>query len=394
MISQQNLYFPHFDIKLLVVLSFVILISIGLVAVILIRKQKMNNRLKIILLSISFIFGGVILGGVPNVVLIIQHIFADIFLPNLWFSLLIRISIFLGLIFIFGRIFCGYICPLGAIQEIASINRFKTKLDYKRKYKKRKNVLRWVFFGIYAVISIIWGLELSLFMNPINGFLIFWIPLDTLILVAFILFTVIVLISFFIYRPYCRFFCPFGALACLLGRITPLKMRRTLACNDCGICEKICPTFEGFKFSTKGECYLCYRCVSFCSNEMFIDNQKIAQIKRLLSTYSLNFNMISKEKYLDKTLKSIIRLFVPYKRKRYFERLFDAIEGKKDFPLEIIQNLITRLKEIFPDEIKQLERLKFKEWIEQNELKWKKKIEPIHLDKLTYGLAKKAEELS
>ena len=90
-------------------------------------------------------------------------------------------------------------------------------------------------------------------------------------------------------------------------------------------------------------------------------------------------------------IKNIIRLFVPFKRQSAFKQLFDAIESKKDFPLEVIQNIVTRLKEIFPDEIKQLDRLKFKEWIEQNEVKWKERIEPIHLDKLSYVLAKKAE---
>jgi len=61
----QSLYFPHINSIILVILSFVILIYVGLLAVILIRKQKLTNRLKIVLLSVSFIFGGIILGGIP-----------------------------------------------------------------------------------------------------------------------------------------------------------------------------------------------------------------------------------------------------------------------------------------------------------------------------------------
>lgn len=272
----QSLYFPHRDIVILLILSFVILISVGLFAVILLRKQKLNSKLKILLLSISFIFGGIILGGVPNVILVIQHIFADFLFPNRWLLLLIRISIFLGLTLIFGRIFCGYVCPLGAVQELASMIRFKPKLDYNRKYNKKKTYLRWGFFAIYAIVSMIWGLELTLFMNPINGFLLFWTPLNVVIFVAFLIFIITIIISFFIYRPYCRFFCPFGALAFLFGKISPLKIRRTPYCTECGICEKICPTLEGFEFSTKAECYYCNRCIDFCVNEMFIDNAKIA----------------------------------------------------------------------------------------------------------------------
>ena len=386
----QSLYFHHSYSIILIVLSFVILISVGLIAAILLRKQILNNKLKIIL-SISFIFGGIILGGVPNVVLAMQNIFADIVFLNLWVLLLIRFSIFLALTLVFGRIFCGYVCPAGAVQELASMKRFKSKLDYNKEYRKSKDYIRWVFFGIYIIFSMIWGLEGTLFMNPINGFLIFWTPSNLMIIAAFILLLIVIFASFFIYRPYCRYFCPFGALACLLGKISPLKIRRTTACIECGICEKICPTSEGFKYSVKGECYFCNRCIEFCTNEMFIDTEKIAQINRFLTVYSLNFDIMPKEKYFDKILKSIIRLFIPYKRMRASEEFFDALEEKKDFSLEVIQNIVSRLKDLFPDEIKQLDRLKYKEWIQQNEPKWKEKNEPIHLDKLFYGLAKETQ---
>jgi ferredoxin len=384
----QSLYFPHINNIVLVILSFIILISVGLLAVILIRKQKLNNRLKIVLLSVSFIFGGIILGGVPNVVLILQHIFADLIVPNLLVSLLIRISIFLGLTLFFGRIFCGYVCPLGALQELASMIRFKPKLDYNRKYNKKKNYLRWGFFAIYAIISMIWGLELTLFMNPINGFLILWTPFNIMIVLAFIILILTIVVSIFVYRPYCRFFCPFGALAFLFGKISPLKIRRTPYCTECGICEKICPTLEGFEFSTKAECYFCNRCIDFCLNEMFIDNRKVSQINRLLTNYSLAFDSISKEEYFDKIFKSIIRLIIPYKRNSAFEQLVDALINEKEIEIEPIQNIVRRLRTIFPEEIKQLDVSKYREWIEQNESRWKERIEPIHLEKLFYGLKK------
>ena len=387
----QSLYFPHRNIVILVILSFIILISVGLFAVILLRSQKLNNKLKIILLSISFIFGGIILGGVPNVVLVIQHIFADFIFPNRWAFLLLRISIFLGLTLIFGRIFCGYVCPLGAVQELASMIRFTTKLNYNRTYKKKKTYLRWAFFAVYAISSMIWGLQATLFMNPINGFLTFWTPLNLMIFIAFLLFLVTIFISIFIYRPYCRFFCPFGALAFLFGKVSPLKIRRTPYCTECGICEKICPTLEGFEFSTKAECYYCNRCIDFCINEMFIDSKKIAQINRLLTTYSLDVDSISKEKYFDKIIKSIIRLLIPYKRTRALEQLNDAFRNKKDMSLDAIQNIVIRLRVIFPEEIQQFDISKYTKWIELNEQRWKEKIEPIHLDKLFYGLAKETQ---
>jgi len=389
--SMQTLFFPHSDIFILVVLAFVILISVGLLAGILLRKQKLNNKLKVILLSISFIFGGIILGGVPNVVLVIQQIFAIIHLPSLWLFLALRICIFLGLTLIFGRIFCGYVCPLGAIQELTSMIRFKPKLNYSRTYKKRKDFLRWGFFAIYVISSIFLGLKTSLFMNPINGFLILWTPFNVVILIAFLIFLTVIFISFFSYRIYCRFFCPFGALAALLGRISPLKIRRTKYCNDCGVCEKICPTLEGFEYSTKGECYYCNRCIDFCTNEMFIDNVKIAQINRLLTTFSLDADAVSKEKFFDNIIKNVIRLLIPYNHTHSFEEFTDALKGKQNLSQDTVQNIIERLKVVFPDEIKQLDLPKYKNWIEQNENRWKEKIEPVNLEKLLYGLVRETQ---
>ena len=85
----------------------------------------------------------------------------------------------------------------------------------------------------------------------------------------------------------------------------------------------------------------------------------------------------------------MIRLLIPYKRSRSFEQLTDALKSKKEMSSKSVQNIVTRLKEIFPEEITQLDILKYKEWIEQNESRWKEKIEPIQLDKLFYGLRKK-----
>ena len=243
------------------------MISVGLAAAILIRKKRLTRNLKILLLLVSFMFGGLVLGGVPNVVLIIQNIFADLPIPSQWLPLLMRTMIFLGLTLFFGRIFCGYVCPLGAAQELASISKFKTKVNPKRVYQKRTTLIRWVFFIVYASISVIWGLEATLFMNPINGFLLLWTPFNILIVTAALFAVASVLVGIFVYRPYCRFICPFGALASLLGRFSPLKLRRTEDCTECGICEKICPTQEAYPDSNMAECYYCNRCVEACRHD-------------------------------------------------------------------------------------------------------------------------------
>ncbi len=368
-------YFFQFDSALLVGFLILGVVLIGLTAFILIYTRKLTIRRKIILLSTSIVYGGFILGGFPNVV----------FLTGLTFLIL-------GISLIFSRIFCGYVCPLGAMQELCSMVRFKPTLEFNKEIKKNKILpyVRWIFFGVFFTFILILGFEITLFLNPMNGFLFPWYPTNILLIIALIILIGIIIISFFVYRPFCRYLCPFGAIASLVSRISPLKIRRTKSCFDCGLCEKICPTLEGYQNSNKGECYLCYRCVEFCTNEMFIDTQKLSQINRLLTTFSMNFEFLSNQKNFEMILKNTIRLFIPCKQMLYFDEFLDALNGKNEFSVESIQNIVVRLREIFPDEIKNLDPLKFKEWIEQNKMQWQERINSFQQDKLVYGLAQES----
>jgi hypothetical protein len=121
---------------------------------------------------------------------------------------------------------------------------------------------------------------------------------------------------------------------------------------------------------------------------MFIDPQKLAQIKRHLTTYSMSQTQVSGEKYFEKIIKNLIRLFLPYKRVSCFNEFIDALEDQKDFSVEPIQSIVIRLKELFPDEIKAIDRVKYKLWIEENKPKWKEQIDDFQKDKLYYGLTK------
>lgn len=370
-------YFLQFDNALLVGFLILGVVLIGLAAFILIWKRKLTISRKILLLSVSVIYGGFILGGFPNVV----------FLAGMTF-------LFLGLSLIFSRIFCGYVCPLGATQELISMIRFKPTLDYDRELVKPRKQIRWILFIVFFILIFTFiftlGVNIEYFINPMYGFLIFWFPTNLFLLIPLILLIIVMITSIFVYRPFCRYICPFGALASLVGRFSPFKIRRTEACLNCGICEKICPTLEGFRESNKGECYLCYRCIEFCKNEMFIDTQKLAQIKRHLTTYSMNFDDASSANYFDKIIKNMIRLFIPYKRMQTFDEFVDALEAKKDFSVDAIQSIVVRLRELFADDIKNLDREKYKEWIKNNESKWKEQVDSYQKDKLYYGLAQES----
>lgn len=167
------------------------------------------------------------------------------------------ILVMLALSFLFGRFYCGYYCPVGAVQELASLAPVpKLRVES----KLWPGVIRGIFFILFIIAAYVFAFSLlSLF--GIRTF--FFLILST----GFFVFLAITAISLFLYRPFCRFICPFGALASISAMGSRFKIQRTGACISCGKCERACPTNEAKKGDLKGECYLCHRCLDICPVE-------------------------------------------------------------------------------------------------------------------------------
>jgi len=255
------------------IISAVVWLLVMVVTLILLYKKKLTQIASIIILTIVFIVTGIIFGAQPNPVLPFQNLIMRIEMGET-FLLILRsfniTAILLLTTFFFGRIFCGYACALGAIQELMSKFQFKSNLkDQKNKKTIALNpkitfYIRISYFIIFMVSGIVWGLAVVQYLNVFEGFKIIKNPGFPIIGIPAILIGIIIISSIFIYRPWCRLLCPFGALADLTSRVSMFKLRRTDACNDCELCEKICPTQEAERDSQKGECYLCNRCVEIC----------------------------------------------------------------------------------------------------------------------------------
>ena len=111
------------------------------------------------------------------------------------------------------------------------------------------------------LIFIITGLLVSFNLLRIFGVSDFF---HLIVSIWSILFLLILLISLFIYRPFCRFICPYGALLSLAAIKSLLKITRNQNCNSCEACQKICPTNEADIKDFKQECYLCLHCIEVC----------------------------------------------------------------------------------------------------------------------------------
>jgi polyferredoxin len=85
-------------------------------------------------------------------------------------------------------------------------------------------------------------------------------------LTAYITLGAITVLSLFVERPWCKYFCPYGAFLGLFNRIRIFKIRRDPAtCVDCKQCDRICPmNIEVSKKETvsDAQCISCHKCTS------------------------------------------------------------------------------------------------------------------------------------
>ena len=133
------------------VISPILMVILFFLALIVIWKSKLSPRIANSLFILSFIGVGVLLGGRPNPVNAINQMFINLnpstsMSVRLFLSSLGVLTIMLVSVIFFSRIFCGYVCPLGSMQELASKISFKSSLKEQKKAKFRvdppENILR------------------------------------------------------------------------------------------------------------------------------------------------------------------------------------------------------------------------------------------------------------
>lgn len=171
---------------------------------------------------------------------------------------LIGMLAFIVLALVFGRIICGQICPAGAVQEVMHL------VPVKKYGNVESRVPVAVRAGVF-VVFLIAGLGLGMNLLGLLGLADFFNL--TVMSVSFLVFLGIVLLSAVVYRPFCRYVCPYGALLAPAASRALYRLRRTDACIDCRKCEQACPTGAASPDHRLGECYLCGRCTDACPVE-------------------------------------------------------------------------------------------------------------------------------
>lgn len=183
-----------------------------------------------------------------------------------------------------GRFVCGWLCPFGLIQELLHklpSRKFKVSGDW-QKLKHLKYVLLLIFV---LVLPALWvnnlGMGSPTFCKYIcpAGTLEAGLPLvamdaslrsalGSLFIWKVGLLIITIIVSLLIFRPFCRFICPLGAIYALFNPISlySLKVDQKL-CTRCGTCSQSCQmNIDVFDCPNNPECIRCGDCVAHCPN--------------------------------------------------------------------------------------------------------------------------------
>ncbi|MBQ8839861.1 MAG: redoxin family protein [Clostridia bacterium] len=179
-----------------------------------------------------------------------------------------------------GRTICGWLCPFGFIQEL--LHKIKTPKLKKNKVTRVFSYLKYVLLVFFVIIiPILYGIRevelpafckyicpagtlegaFGLLSNAVNeSYLSILGPLFTW---KFLLFVSIAVGSIFIFRFFCRFICPLGAIYGFFNKFSLLgiKLNRD-KCTNCGLCVTKCEM--DIKHVGDHECISCGECVSVC----------------------------------------------------------------------------------------------------------------------------------
>ena len=82
------------------------------------------------------------------------------------------------------------------------------------------------------------------------------------------------LLSLLIYRPFCKYFCPFGVFFGFFNKISPFRYKVDSSCNQCGLCKRTCKLgLDPYKDPNNMECIRCGECLHRCPKKALQDHK-------------------------------------------------------------------------------------------------------------------------
>lgn len=222
--------------------------------------------------------------------------------------LLSLIPVFLTLIF--GRFFCGWVCPMGAIQQF--FTRIFRKSNREKKVDMRLLKLKYIILLLVMALALM-GTHIGGWLDPFSlltrSYATVVAPASNHALeqslkagasetgiiskslkpayqfsreniltnrqrvyvqsvVIGIIFLALIMLNLVKRRFFCNYLCPLGALYGFLSKFSLFNLKTGKTCKACNVCARNC-TYNGSPFQDylKSECLVCFNCIDDCPHD-------------------------------------------------------------------------------------------------------------------------------
>lgn len=232
-------------------LKLIVMAGLAGVALGFVAARGFKYRKWLLLLSVGA--AGFYMAGLLCPLCSVQNVFLK---WNTGYLLLVLLPVVLTLLV--GRVYCGYVCPYGAIQELLHVRKWAPRIP-----ERWRRPLRWLKYAIlvFLVVNVlVTKTEILKDMTPFKAlFALSGTPLTIGLAAGFAVLSVVT------WRPFCEALCPLGALLSLLSRVSLFRLEADASCASCGACTTKCPatTCDGGTIRA-ADCYVCGECVRAC----------------------------------------------------------------------------------------------------------------------------------
>ena len=241
------------------------------------NRQTIKPVTRKTLLFLSVLIFGVIMGSDPSPMGTVKdaiHLYGStgaIFPPRM-----IALFVFLMIVFVANKYICAWGCQVGVLQDlIFRINQTdKGKAIVGKQVKVPfavSNTVRVLFLVIFTLAAFVWGADI---VEPIDPFKIYKPAFLGFLGMVFV--GGVLVLSLFMYRPWCHLFCPFGLAGWMVEKISRIRISVDYqTCIACEKCAAACPSTVMHAIlkqdkKTIPDCFACYTCMEVCPTESIL----------------------------------------------------------------------------------------------------------------------------
>jgi polyferredoxin len=261
---------PSTGLSPLILSKFVLWIAVVTGTTILLMRHKLSQRARLaVVIGGTLVFGflyGILLKSSPlnpNPVASLRTVLTGALVQHKIAPPLVgMLAVLLIISWVSNKSLCGNGCQLGLLQDLL----YRVPVPKWQPPFKISNMVRVVAFVSLIGSLLIAGLD---WIGIIDPFQLFQFKFTWPIALSS---GAILLTSLFIYRPWCRFLCPFGLVSWGVEQVSLLHPRIDQdACKRCQACVRACPSGAMQDFydgkTIHRDCFACGACIEACPVE-------------------------------------------------------------------------------------------------------------------------------